>query len=425
MASAEMPMPDTLNQTDWLGGYIWNRMSNLEPPPSLVKCLGATVAGSMFALLGMVMENIRNRKRKREGISREELGNLIPKRASRAADGDETSRVEGSQAGGAESSASARAEGRSSGNSSTSVRSRIGRTISAPAAAGSRDPTVSPAAGAWSPGGGSWRQRENGKSPPQRKAPVALGACGRALSEVDQAERQIKSCLNKITREKFNTLYCQIRECCTTACKGEADRADIVEVVARETFSKATKQHTFVEMYADLCARLHADLEKEGITVNFKRVLLDQCQQSFKTYLEPPKVDQLLDYDDQYEQLVKYKTQMLGNVKLIGHLLKRAMLSPKIIFHCTDELLSIGTAESLETLCVFLDTIGTTFDSSDWQGRPRLEEVFTRVELLAEDARQSSRVRCILKDLLDKRRSCWREGIGSRTPGRQDRKSVV
>ena len=43
----------------------------------------------------------------------------------------------------------------------------------------------------------------------------------------------------------------------------------------------------------------------------------------------------------------------------IGHLLRRAMLSPKIIFHCTDELLSIGTDESLETLVVFLDTIGT------------------------------------------------------------------
>lgn len=189
----------------------------------------------------------------------------------------------------------------------------------------------------------------------------------------------------------------------------EADRAEIVEVVARETFAKATKQHGFVELYADLCSKLHSDLEKDGVTVNFKRILLDQCQQSFKRYLEPPQIDKLLDYEEQYEQLVKYKTLMLGNVKLIGHLLRRAMLSPKIIFHCTDELLTINTDESLETLCVFLDTIGTTFDSSDWQGRPRLEEVFTRVQLLQEDKRQSARIRCLLKDLLDKRQSSWRD----------------
>jgi len=248
-------------------------------------------------------------------------------------------------------------------------------------------------------------------SPTARLAPAALAQGGRELLEIEQAERQVKSSLNKITRDNFNRLYDQIRQCCTTSCSSEADRAEVVEVVARETFAKV-KQHTFVELYADLCARLHADLEKEGITVNFKRVLLDQCQQSFKRYLEPPKIDQLLDYEEQYEQLVKYKTHMLGNVKLIGCLLRRAMLSPKIIFHCTDELLSINTDESLETLCVFLDTIGTTFDSSDWQGRPRLEEVFTRVELLVEDTRQSSRIRCLLKDLLDKRRSSWRDLSG-------------
>lgn len=248
--------------------------------------------------------------------------------------------------------------------------------------------------------------------------PTAVARGGRELSEVEQAEREVKSCLNKITREKFTILYDRIRECATTGCTTDADRAEIVEVVARETFAKATKQHSFCEMYADLCSKLHTDLEKGGVTVNFKRVLLDQCQQSFKRYLEPPKIDTGLEYEEQYEQLVKYKTQMLGNVKLIGHLLRRAMLSPKIIFHCTDELLSIGTDESLETLCVFLDTIGTTFDSSDWQGRPRLEEVFTRVELLVEDTRQSSRIRCLLKDLLDKRRSSWRD-----LSGRQKRAS--
>jgi len=337
----------------------------------------------------MLMENYRSRKgRSSEGFSREELGNLIPKKK--------------------QSNSAMRESPAGDSKNGTRQRSGPGRTMSAPAA-------VVGSGGATSDSAVSSPAGRSPSFSSQRLAPEAVARGGRELSEVEQAERKVISCLNKISREKFNTLYDQIRDCVTTACTSEADRAEIVEVVARETFAKAVKQPTFVELYADLCLKLHADLEKEGVTVNFKRVLLDQCQQSFKLHLEPPKINTELEYEEQYEQLVKYKTKMLGNVKLIGHLLRRAMLSPKIIFHCTDELLSIGTDESLETLCTFLDTIGTTFDSSDWQGRPRLDEVFTRVELLVEDTRQSSRIRCLLKDLLDKRRCSWRDLSGSGT----------
>lgn len=172
------------NQTEWLGGYLWSRMSDLEPPPSLVKCLGATVAGSIFALLGMMMENYRSRRdgRTKEGISREELGNLIPKR-SRGTSGE------------------------TSPDGSTLRQRGIGRTMSAPATAssnGSKD--------------GSGNTRSPARSATHRLAPEATTLGGRELSEVERAERQVKSCLNKITREKFNTLYDQIRECIATSC---------------------------------------------------------------------------------------------------------------------------------------------------------------------------------------------------------------
>merc|ERR1711907_170148 len=148
---------------------------------------------------------------------------------------------------------------------------------------------------------GSKSQSSGSFSPSSRAAPAFLAPGGRELSEVEKAERQVKSCLNKITREKFNTLYDQIRDCCLASCSSEDDRAEMVEVVARETFAKAVKQHTFVELYGDLCAKLHADLTKEGATVNFKKVLLDQCQRSFSQYMEPPKIDKTLDRDEQYE----------------------------------------------------------------------------------------------------------------------------
>merc|ERR1719453_1749435 len=158
---------------------------------------------------------------------------------------------------------------------------------------------------------------------------------------------------------------------------------------------KATTQHNFIEMYADLCHDLHQSLQDKGIsdTANFKRVLLDRCQESFGQYMVRPSIDESLSYEEQYEELVKYKTKMLGNMRLVGQLLIRKMLSPKIIFLCTDELLRCGTEESLETLCAFLETIGPVFDFAEWQGQAKLQEVFGLAQILSEDARQSARTR--------------------------------
>lgn len=230
---------------------------------------------------------------------------------------------------------------------------------------------------------------------------------GKQLSEVQKTERQVKSILNKLTWEKFDTLYAQLLDHCRV--DNPTTRAEILEVIAREVFKKATVQHNFIEMYADVCSKLEADMKKDGLEVNFRRPLLEQCQESFTLHLEPPQIDQCLEYEEQYELLVKYKTKMLGNVKLIGHLLRLRMLAAKIIFHCTDELMSIGSQEALETLCAFLETLGATFDKPQWTGYAKLQAVFAQVELFSEDSRQSTRVRFLLKDLLDKRRNRWQE----------------
>jgi len=391
-------------------GFLSSQMAGLSPPPSLVKCLGATAAGSVFALLGMFLEALRDKrspseKAEKNAVPRQELGKLIQKRPSSRTAGADKAASPGSPA-----------TGRREGNASEARNGGDAASGRPPGEGGAN-------AGSSGPRGGDgarprWGRRADDQSsadahaatgsrsePVARLAPHALSRGGRELSEVDKAERQVKSILNKLTRDKFEKLYMDIRECCAR----EVHREEIIEIVAREAFAKATLQEGFVEMYADLCQRLHEDFEKDGIQVHFKRVLLDQCQQSFKLYLEPPRIDPQLDSEEQYEETVKYKTKMLGNIRLIGHLLRRRMLSPKVIFHCTDELLSIGSAEALETLCVFLGTIGNTFDNPNWQLRPRLEEVFLRVELLADDPHQSNRTRSLLKDLMDKRRNNWKE----------------
>jgi len=254
-----------------------------------------------------------------------------------------------------------------------------------------------------------WRSC-NGRLARTVSAPVKSAATpknGKELSEMEKVERQVKSILNKLTWEKFDKLYGDLLTYCMV--EDERVRLETVEVIARDIFKKATLQHNFIELYADLCAKLDADLRGKGVEVNFRRALLEQCQESFTVHLAPPQIDTCLEYEEQYEMLVKYKTKMLGNVKLIAHLLRLRMLAAKIIFHCIEELIAIGSAEALETLCAFLDTLGSTFDKTQWSGYARWQEVFRKVQLFAEDKAQCPRIRCLLKDLLDKRRNGWQE----------------
>eukprot|EP00927_Polykrikos_kofoidii_P076157 TRINITY_DN7294_c0_g3_i1.p1 TRINITY_DN7294_c0_g3~~TRINITY_DN7294_c0_g3_i1.p1 ORF type:complete len:512 (+),score=61.00 TRINITY_DN7294_c0_g3_i1:42-1577(+) len=389
-----------------LSSQIGVRFS-LAPPPSLLKCLGATLAGSFVALLGMFAEGLRERKRARlaSGSRSNGIGSCV--RGSFFAKGD-IAVVEAGSVGEAHGqSAQCVAKAMIGGGRGDSCTAPLLRADSLNVG------TTAPAnlcregdrLGFGSSAGSSIRPRRF-KNSGHRPTETSLNAVhGCTMSESERVERQVKSILNKMTRASFGKLYFQLLDCLS---KTET-REGIIGVVAREVFAKATLQHSFVEMYADVCAKLNDDLQKMNMHVNFRRALLDQCQRSFNLHLDPPRIDGAKDQECQYEQLVKYKTIMLGNVRLIGHLLNRGMLSAKIIFHCADELLSIGSPEALETLCVLLGTIGATFDTPRWQGHARLEAVFMRTELFAGDLRQCSRTRCLLKDLFDRRRNRWRD----------------
>merc|ERR1740123_2619525 len=122
-------------------------------------------------------------------------------------------------------------------------------------------------------------------------------------SDNDEAvTREMKSILNKLTVEKFDTLSKKLLECGIESKKH-------VETLMREVFEKATTQHHFIEMYTDLCLKLNEFLieknggEEEGGDggVSFKRILLNQCQDSFLTYLKPPTGLNELTGDEHFE----------------------------------------------------------------------------------------------------------------------------
>jgi hypothetical protein len=223
-----------------------------------------------------------------------------------------------------------------------------------------------------------------------------------------QVMRAISSILNKLTVEKYDSLYKKlVGE--TNICKETH-----VEGLMKQVFQKATTQHHYISMYTKLCMNMHQWLTENPIPglsaeKGFKRILLNQCQESFEQYLTPPEGIEQLEGEEKFEAQVKYKRSMLGNMKFVGELLCKKMLSSKIIFQCVDQLLAVNNDETIETLAVFLTQIGPTFDTPDYQRFQALQETFEKVEKLSKSEKEcpSARNRFLLRDLIEMRASGW------------------
>lgn len=260
------------------------------------------------------------------------------------------------------------------------------------------------------------------EAPPQLKLEVSENSWAakqrkKSSCEVDDASttldeqiaRSIKVILNKLTVEKFDSLSRQLIGCGLRTVKH-------AELLIREVFEKATTQHHFIDMYADLCVLIHkhftdhpftADAPegapKQGSAISFKRLLLDECQSFFEQRVSLSKE---VDCEDQ-EAALRYKTHMLGNIKLVGALLSRTILAGKTGIAILEELLSSPTAESLECVAVLLTAAGPAIDRPNWNHYAALNHCFGRIEQVTKSKQCKARERFLLKDLLELRANGW------------------
>lgn len=214
--------------------------------------------------------------------------------------------------------------------------------------------------------------------------------------------------MNKLTVERFGSLFQQLIACGISTLEH-------VEILIDELLEKATKQHHFIPMYADLCELLNDWCLEQPTCKNsetsFKRLLLTRCQIAFERHRKQLEHSEELCGDDLFEAQMKCKTARLGNLKFIGELVGKKMLAGKVVIHIVQELLGEAVdPQSLESLAAFLTAIGGMCDLPTWQHHKELNLIFEIVGRHSRDTEQvPSRIRCLLTDVLDLRATGWQD----------------
>ncbi|KAG9343267.1 hypothetical protein JZ751_014248 [Albula glossodonta] len=238
--------------------------------------------------------------------------------------------------------------------------------------------------------------------------------------------RRVRSILNKLTPQMFQSLMRQVTEL-------TIDTEERLKGVIDLVFEKAISEPNFSVAYANMCRCLMGlkvpTTDKPTITVNFRKLLLNRCQREFEKDKDDDEIFEKKQKEmeaaatEEERQLLrealeeardKARRRSLGNIKFIGELFKLKMLTEAIMHDCVVKLLKNHDEESLECLCRLLTTIGKDLDFQ--KAKPRMDQYFTQIEKIIKERKTSSRIRFMLQDVLDLRKNNWVPRRGDQGP---------
>ncbi|SCU83080.1 LADA_0C09516g1_1 [Lachancea dasiensis] len=274
------------------------------------------------------------------------------------------------------------------------------------------------------PSANRWVPKSKQKKTEKKFAPDGVTE----LIEKDEAERKMKSLLNKLTLEKFDLISEDIIKIADQS-KWETDCVTL-KVVIEQIFLKACDEPHWSSMYAQLCGKVVKDMDPEikeegndgktgpKLVLHY---LVDRCHAEFQkgwsdklptkedgSPLEPEMMS------DEYYQMAAAKRRGLGLVRLIGFLYRSHLLTAKMMFECFRRLMKdlsdSPSEETLESVLELLSTVGEQFEddrlvqpSGSLEGSTVLDQLFYMLDKVTETSDISSRIKFKLIDMKELR----------------------
>lgn len=237
----------------------------------------------------------------------------------------------------------------------------------------------------------------------------------------DDLKRTVQGLLNKVCPENVGTI---VQKVAAIEIKEAAQLETVIELI----FKKAVTEPHYCETYADLVFSLKSVFPEfpspdGGKPISFKSSVLNICQAEFEellTSIEPtPEEKALSDIEEVNARRKKRKDRMLANMKFVGHLYLRQLLSAKVIgsvsrelVHNSEEAHVLPEEHALECACELLLAIGFTLETLP-TGQLVIQQLCSRLLELkstktpAGRPAYSKRIQFMIQDLLDTRAAGW------------------
>lgn len=186
-------------------------------------------------------------------------------------------------------------------------------------------------------------------------------------------------------------------------------------------FKKALAEPHYCETYADLVSNLKQSMPEftspTGRSVTFKTALLNTTQSEFEALsniLTLTSEDTKGLCNEGIELLKKKrKDRVLANMKFIGQLFLRSLLSARIVGSVLRDLSkcdkgpdAVPQEPMVECLCELIQNIGFTLEAYGQDGKESLESVCSHLQELKRH--YGKRIQFAIQDVLDVRCNGWR-----------------
>lgn len=265
------------------------------------------------------------------------------------------------------------------------------------------------------------------------------------MSRINTVRKTIQGLLNKISPDNKDTIVEQLSEV-------SIENAEELCLMIQLFFRKALSEPLYCELYADIVCSLQNRFpqfpgEPNEPPATFLRALIEVCQSEFEAAtnleLSEQEKQRCREDEDFAETYSRKKTQSVTNMRFIGQLYLRGIMSAKVIGQVVLDLLysdngdnqetngkkptsSGPTEHAIECACTLLNTIGPTLDATH-HGTKALVQMASRLTSLqqlsnkdgddspSKDLGYSKRICFLIQDFLDMHSSKWTAKLGAKS----------